>query len=57
MVPTPFHRTVRVGRDLWTSSGPTPAKARSPRAGDTGTSPDGFGMSPKREIPRPAPVL
>lgn len=38
-----------------------PSPGRSPGAGDTGTRPGGFGMSPQRETPRPpraaVPVL
>ena len=45
------HRTISVGRALWRSHSPTPAKAGPPRAGDTGTHPDGFGVSPGRETP------
>lgn len=50
------HRTANVGRDLWKDPVQRPAKAGSPRAGDTGTRPGELGMSPERSLemsPRP----
>lgn len=46
-----------VGNDLWRSLRIFHGKWKCPRAGDTGTNPRGFGMTPERNNPKsPLPV-